>query len=112
MLPELPPYGGDEDWPLETMLAWEAWRSDPVTAMYTPADISYALDLARLHAEMDAKTANEVRLRMDGLGLTPKGKKDNRWRVETDRQPSQDSSAPVGDIEAARKRRERLSVAK
>jgi hypothetical protein len=110
VLPELPPYGGDEDWPLETMLAWAAWRSDPVTAMYTPADVSYALDLARLHAEMDAKTANEVRLRMDGLGLTPKGKKDNRWRVVPDAQ-----EAPAGrrpKVKASSARRARLSVVK
>jgi hypothetical protein len=77
VLPELP----EGEWPAETCAAWEAWRADPVTSQYSVSDVAYALDTIRLHAAMTPASANEVRLRMDALGLTPKGKRDLRWRV-------------------------------
>ena len=81
VLPELPERGDGEAWSAMTQATWEAWRRDPVTAQYSPADIAYALDAIRLYDRMTPRSANEVRLRMDGLGLTPKGKRDLRWRV-------------------------------
>ena len=60
---------------------WEAWRSNPVSARRSPGDVAYAFDAIRLHNEMTPSSANEVRLRMDGLGLTPKGKRNLRWRI-------------------------------
>lgn len=77
VLPELP----DGEWPPATREAWAAWRSDPVSSQYSAADIAYALDTIRLHAAMTPSSASEVRLRMDALGLTPKGKRDLRWRI-------------------------------
>lgn len=71
-------------WPAMTRRAWAAWRDDPVTRLYSPADVSYALDTIFLHAMQTNSTANEVRLRMDGLGLTPKGRQDRRVRVADD----------------------------
>lgn len=88
VLPELPALA-EGDWDPSTRLAWEAWRADPVTAMYSIADVSYALDTILLRNSMTASSANEIRLRMDALGLTPKGKRDLRWRVVKE-------PAPVG----------------
>jgi hypothetical protein len=80
VLPELPELVDDE-WEPETAAAWEAWRQDPVTALWTPADVAFALDTILLHNVMTLSTANEIRLRMDTLGLTPKGRAQLRWRV-------------------------------
>jgi hypothetical protein len=78
LLPPLPEREGG--WLERTVEMWEAWRSDPVTSQYGPADVAAIKDLARLFE--DPKVApNELRLRMDGLGLTPKGKRDLRWRT-------------------------------
>lgn len=82
VLPALPKRRrGEGAWPAITRGVWAAWRRDPVTAQYGPADVAYALDTIRLHAVMTPATASEVRLRMDALGLTPKGKRDLRWRI-------------------------------
>lgn len=118
VLPELPPCplrhpdtGETEEWSDRAKAAWEAWREDPVTQYYTPADIAYIKDLLLLYETMSSKTANEVRLRMDGLGLTPKGKKDLRYRVV-------EPEAEEGAKRKARKprsdggRRARLTVVK
>lgn len=82
-LPALP----EGDYPTRTRGAWDAWRTDPASAMFGPAEVSAALDLLELHSEWArGKTmlSAEVRLRMDGLGLTAKGKRDLRWRVSVD----------------------------
>jgi hypothetical protein len=89
-------------------LTWAAWRADPVTGQYSPADVAYALDTIMLYDGLtSANGANEVRLRMDGLGLTPKGKRDLRWRIAAE-------SAPASSSRRARARsgarRARLSV--
>ncbi|MEK6327496.1 MAG: hypothetical protein AABM66_08245 [Actinomycetota bacterium] len=72
-------------WSTVTRATWEAWRIDPATTQYTPADISFALHTIRLvelgHAMPTAALLAEIRLRMDGLGLTAKGKRYLRWRV-------------------------------
>lgn len=76
-LPERPYEGGR--WQPETVALWEAWSNDPVTSQWSPSDVQFAIDTARLYNDDGAP--NEIRLRMDGLGLTPKGKRDLRWRV-------------------------------
>jgi len=60
---------------------WDAWRQDAVTSQWSASDIAYARDTIE-RFERNAP-ANELRLRMDGLGLTPKGKRDLRWRTGT-----------------------------
>lgn len=83
VLPALPKRTKKEGpWPARTKLAWKAWREDPVTQLYGPADISFALDTIYLHSRMVASTANEVRLRMTALGLTPEGKIKLRVRID------------------------------
>jgi len=70
-------------WHPRTVAVWSAWRDDPATSQYGPAEIAAAVELAYLHdayVRGEEKSA-EVRLRMDGLGLTSKGKRDLRWRT-------------------------------
>ena len=57
---------------------WNAWRSDPLTAQYGPADIAAICYLAEhFHALGDS---SRLAL-MDRLGLTPRGRRDLRWRT-------------------------------
>lgn len=112
VLPTLPKRKkGEGGWPAETRAAWNAWRRDPVTAMYSESDIAYALDTIRLHAAMTATTANEVRLRMDALGLTPKGKRDLRWRIAEHEESGTDAAkAPTPRRKKNTERRARLTL--
>jgi hypothetical protein len=80
VLPPLPDLEGAE-WAAGTLATWDAWMSDPVSAQWSPSDVAYALDTILLHNVMTPGSASEVRLRMDSLGLTPKGKRDLRWRL-------------------------------
>lgn len=81
VLPELPEGEWRPDWTPETVELWEAWRADPVTAQWSPSDVAFAVETIMLRNEKGLAAANEVRLRMDSLGLTPKGKRDLRWRL-------------------------------
>jgi hypothetical protein len=108
-LPELPkrPRGAGR-WHPRTVAAWEAWRQDPASTQYGSAEVSAALELAWLHHEsiMDGEPkASEIRLRMDGLGLTAKGKRDLRWRAPTEHaaeevKPERERSAEVRQLRA------------
>jgi len=57
---------------------WQAWRISPVTSQYGPEDLAAIHDLAVGWEEM---TFADRDRRMDRLGLTPKGKRDLRWRT-------------------------------
>jgi hypothetical protein len=76
----LPPIGPREGgWSRATKARWDAWRQDPSSPQWSPADVAYARDTIE-RFERGAPSL-ELRLRMDGLGLTPKGKRDLRWRT-------------------------------
>lgn len=66
------------EWGLNAKRAWRAWRTDPVTTQWGQADVHYAMELCRLYDDL---MPSEQRLRMDALGLSPKGKRDLRWRT-------------------------------
>jgi hypothetical protein len=51
--------------------------------------------------EGELKHAAEIRIRMDGLGLTPKGKRDLRFRV-AEEVPAVAAVAPVAELEDRR----------
>jgi len=57
---------------------WEAWRNSPVTSQYGPEDIAAIEELA---ARFYLLTYADQDRRMNALGLTPKGKRDLRWRT-------------------------------
>lgn len=88
-LPPLPKRTAMEGpWHARTKSAWSAWRKDPATGMYGPAEIQLAIDLAYVYEEWvrngGSNIAAEIRQRQDGLGLSPKGKQDRRWRAVTE----------------------------
>jgi hypothetical protein len=80
-LPSLP----KDEWSERTKRAWKAWSQDPATGQYGPAELQSAVDLAYVYEEWVRKggssIAGEIRQRLDGLGLSPKGKQERRWRV-------------------------------
>lgn len=72
-------------WQTRTRKMWDAWRKDPATTLFGPAEVAVAIHTAYLLDELvvdgTASLATQVRLHMDGLGLTLKGKRDLRIRV-------------------------------
>lgn len=71
-------------WTPRTKAAWDSWWRDPASTQWTEADKGAVVELAYVHHELamgKLSAAAEVRLRMDLLGLTQKGKRDLRWRV-------------------------------
>jgi hypothetical protein len=60
---------------------WNAWRLDPVSATFGPGDVVALQEFARLYDDL---APNEQRLRMDGFGLTPKGRRDLRLRLPSE----------------------------
>jgi hypothetical protein len=100
VLPELP----EGNWSEHSVAMWEAWRADRATSQFSSADVGYALATIRIadayHRGGPASLVGELRLRMDGLGLTPKGKRNLRWRVA-------DAADPV--VDSGLERSERLS---
>lgn len=83
---EIPPLPEIEngEWHLATVGAWESWWRDPAASQWTPADWTGVLQLLAFTEDFNRgskASANEMRLRSDGLGLTQKGKRDLRWRV-------------------------------
>lgn len=109
VLPERPgpaprkPKAKRGQWHPRTIALWNAWREDPVTASYGPADLAAVIELAYLADEFatggnpelkfQRVSASELRLRMDGLGLTPKGKRDLRVRIVSE----STAASPAGE---------------
>jgi hypothetical protein len=84
--PPLPMDPGD-GWCVRTALAWESWWRDPVSLLWSEADVAHVRDLVYLHQRACTTSAmlwSEIRLRCDALGLTQKGKRDFRWRLARD----------------------------
>lgn len=100
----------DGDWSDEAVEAWAAWRADPVSSVYSAADVAFALDTIRLYNQgMSASMAKEVRMRMTDLGLTPEGKRKLRYRVVD---VEGDARLPAARRRRSSGRRTRLSVVK
>jgi hypothetical protein len=94
---------GEGPWPAATRRTWASWSRDPAAVLWTASDRDYALATIRLVALDDARMvqglqpsySGEIRLRMDALGLTPKGKRDLRYRVGKAAIKPQPERAPV-----------------
>lgn len=67
-----------KDWSPRMQRFWAAWRQDPITTQYGHADLAAIWDLAENFENLSEPTQTN---RMDRLGLTPKGKRDLRWRT-------------------------------
>jgi hypothetical protein len=100
--PVLPPFHPEMTVP---QWLWEAWMWSPVTLLYGRDDIAYICELGHRYALM--KDA-EQRVRMDALGLTPKGKRDLRLRTPLDREMQEKAVALNADI----RRRLRVTASK
>jgi hypothetical protein len=59
-------------------MLWDSWRDDPITASWSATEIALAADTIALHAIGWENKAGEIRLRIDMLGLSPKGRRDAR----------------------------------
>ncbi len=81
----LPPRGGEGEWSQRAQAHWDAWCRDPANTRWSSGDVAFAIDTLRLVDLFDRQPtgslAGEIRLRMDTLGLTPKGKRNLRWRI-------------------------------
>lgn len=103
VLPEL------DDLAPRAQALYDAWRQDPVTGTYGASEIAAVVELARLQDEFETGgdpdlkfqrvTPSELRLRMDGLGLTLKGKRDLRVRLVGEA-PEEAKAGEVVDIRA------------
>ncbi len=83
ILDDIPSPGSCEgEWPYTSRMYWDAWRESPVTATWTADDKALAIDPISAHAEAASGGRGappaEIRLRMESLGLTPKGRRDSR----------------------------------
>lgn len=109
-LDEIPaPDACEGKWPYTSKLYWEAWQKSPVTAKWTEDDIALAIDTICAHAEAACGGRGappaEIRLRMESLGLTPKGRRDNRYLLPEESPPAEVHplpSAPGGTQVPAR----------
>jgi hypothetical protein len=101
----LPRRSGEGAWSARARATWGAWGRDPATTQWSPADVAYAIDtlyLVDLCARRPTSSlAAEIRLRMDGLGLTPKGKRNLRWRIAG---PTEVVEHPARSSDARRRR--------
>jgi hypothetical protein len=95
----------EKPWHPRTRSAWESWRKDPATTQWSDADFDSALTLAHEFDtwayEGGVSRLAELRKWMDMLGLTPKGKRDNRWRVAVD-EPEPERQPPLAEVRKLR----------
>lgn len=78
--------------------AWFTWMSSWVAAHWTPMDIPGLRQLIRLYNQVERgeyQRATELRLQMDGYGLTPKGQQDRRWQAPSDEKPKRPTMPSV-----------------
>ena len=90
-LPRPAPKGG---WSAFAKSEWARWWASPMAAMWDASDRG-TLELLLLFAETVRETpqaamATQIRLYRDGLGLTPKGRRDLRWLLPGEAPPQLD----------------------
>jgi hypothetical protein len=68
-------------WSAESRKRWDAWRHDPVALYWTESDLAFALETLAIYEREDDPPWPELSRRWDRLGLTPKGKRDLRFRI-------------------------------
>ena len=93
--PILPAYQGSMSMP---RWMWDGWRQDPITSEYTEGDIRMALYLAREWALM---THAERRQLLVALGMTPKGRRDLRFRTQKEAEQQREAVAKVKQLRIA-----------
>jgi hypothetical protein len=79
------------EWPDYAHRAWVAWWMDPASQMWDESDVmllEHALEL-RVAGRHTITAAAEMRQILDRLGLTQKGKRDLRWKVNRNLDPAE-----------------------
>lgn len=77
------PQGLTED----SQAAWAAWMGSWVASHWTPADLPGLSITVRLFDQVERgkfQRCSELRLWLNGFGLTPQGKQDRRWAPPVD----------------------------
>lgn len=82
---------------MRTRIQWEAWMEDPATALWNKGDLAFAIDTIYLHATGASGKSAEIRLRMESLGLTPKGRADRRLLLPDEPVPAGDAAGTPAD---------------
>ena len=95
VLPELADLDEPADgWPASSRMLWAAWREDPVTQTWNASDIALCVDTIMLHAADSVTRAGEIRIRIDNLALSPKGRRDARLLLPEEEAPD---DAPIAE---------------
>ena len=113
LLPRLEELDPGEPWHPRVERMWESWNRDPAATQFGEAEVAAVIELVYLAQEFvtaghgDRKyervSPSELRLRMDGLGLTAKGKRDLRWRTTAEQatlEPERPALAEVHELRA------------
>jgi hypothetical protein len=100
VLPELDELVPGEKWPVVSRMFWEAWRASPVTQTWAAEDIALAADTIMLHAEDPVTKAGEIRIRIDTLALSPKGRRDARLLLPEEEVPEVVELRPAAPLRA------------
>lgn len=87
------------DWPATGRAMWNAWRKDPTSGLWGASEVALAADTARLWEELPPASALR---RLDGLGLTLKGKRDLRLRLPAETEKVLEASARVAEVRRLR----------
>jgi hypothetical protein len=95
VLPELDDLMPDYTWPAVSRMLWDAWRESPVTQTWAAEDVALAADTILLHAEDPITKASEIRIRIDNLALSPKGRRDARLLLPEEDAPVETPAEPA-----------------
>jgi hypothetical protein len=95
VLPAIRDVLGHDKVPKLSLLLWNSWRDDPVTATWTATEIALAADTITLHIADSVGKSSEIRIRLDSLALTPKGRRDARLLLPEDEDPEVEEAPPA-----------------
>ncbi len=111
-LPKRPKGAGA--WSPRSRALWKGIREDPVSAVYGPSELAVLREFMEMFEEYSRgrwSLVGPVQRGMDALGLTPRGKRDLRWRSPTEPKPEIPDAVGGDELGAARERRDRRVVA-
>ena len=83
--------------------AWTTWMGAWFASHWSPDDLPGLRTLIRLYDEVERGRfvrVGELRIHMDGYGITPKGQQDRRWSPPKHEEPSAAAAQPQSDLYA------------
>ena len=100
--PDLP---AGYDWPAQTRIWYDNWRSSPQAQTLTETDWDFLLDTALLHAELwagNGSVAAELRLRVAKFGATPEDRLRLRLQIAEPEKPADKPKSRYGHLRAVK----------